>query len=318
MLKKIFTFITLVIVLILLISVFFISPVSKSNPSKIAITIEKGEGVTRIAEKLKQASLIKSVIFFKILVKISGQASNLKAGDYLISPSDSLFNILSELNSGRSQDVKVTIIEGVRREEIAEIFRNVFGDQFKKEFLGLTLQSEGRLFPDTYLIKKDASPNEVFQLLTNNFENKYSQSEKIKTTKLSKNETINLASLVEREAKLDSDRPIIAGIIYKRYLNDWPLEVDATVQYILGYIPEERSWWKKSLSFDELAIESPFNTRKNTGFPPHPICNPGLSSLMAASNPILTDYWFYLSDSKGTTHYAKTLEEHQVNVEKYL
>ena len=128
-----------------------------------------------------------------------------------------------------------------------------------------------------------------------------------------------LASLVEREARQSSTREKVAGIILKRYLADWPLQIDATVQYVLGYQPNEKSWWKKELSEEDLKIDSPFNTYINKGLPPDPICNPSLSSIKAVINADEnTPYWYYLTDNQGVMHYAITLEEHQNNINKYL
>jgi UPF0755 protein len=131
-------------------------------------------------------------------------------------------------------------------------------------------------------------------------------------------QTITLASLVEREGRTDADRPMIAGILLNRLHQKMPLQVDATLQYALGYQPFEKSWWKKELTDDDKKINSAYNTYANPGLPPGPIANPGLASIKAAIYPTATDYLYYLHDSTGAIHYAKTVEEHNANVRKYL
>ena len=124
--------------------------------------------------------------------------------------------------------------------------------------------------------------------------------------------------MVEREAKLDKDRPYVAGIITKRFRNNWMLQIDATVQYALGYQSAEDDWWKQNLTIADLAIDSPYNTYKRYGLPPTPICNPSLSSLKAVANQVITKYWYYISDRNGNMHYAETIVEHNQNISKYL
>ena len=129
---------------------------------------------------------------------------------------------------------------------------------------------------------------------------------------------IILASIVEREAKHDQDRSVVAGILKKRYQKGWPLEADATIQYALGYDEIEKTWWRKKLSTEDLQIDSSYNTRINPGLPPTPICNPGLAAINAVITPKETSYWYYISDQKNNMHYATTLDAHNQNIEKYL
>ena len=159
--------------------------------------------------------------------------------------------------------------------------------------------------------------------MKNNFDKKYSTLTK---TVLPQNNVVNLASIVEREARLPDDRPVVAGILLKRLENDWPLEVDATLQYAMATRKMENGKWKtgsfdfwpKEITADDLELDSPYNTRKYKGLPPTPICNPGLSAIEAVIRPTETEYWFYLSDKEGKMHYAKTIEEHNLNISRYL
>ena len=136
---------------------------------------------------------------------------------------------------------------------------------------------------------------------------------------MTEKEVLILASLVEKEARHDEDRQKVASIILKRLKNDIKLQIDATVQYALGYQSEEKTWWKKNLTQEDLDIDSPYNTYKNEGLPPGPIANPGLASIEAVINADAnTSYLYYISDKNGNMHYARTLEEHQANIDKYL
>jgi UPF0755 protein len=161
----------------------------------------------------------------------------------------------------------------------------------------------------------------VLSIINNNFKNKFNEDlhSQAVNKKLTEKEVLILASLVEREARQPATRQKVASILLKRYLEGMPLQVDATVQYVLGYQPAEKSWWKKELTFDDLKIASPYNTYVNEGLPPGPICNPSLSSIEAVINADPnTPYWYYLTDKNGVMHYAVTLEEHQNNINKYL
>lgn len=174
---------------------------------------------------------------------------------------------------------------------------------------------EGYLFPDTYFVSQETTAEELVKMMRENFEKKVGQPN---LSGITFAQVVNIASIVEREALLVEDKPIVAGILIKRFLNGWPLQADATVQYALGYQSDEGSWWKKHLTEEDLEIDSPYNTYKNPGLPPAPVCNPGLDSLEAAINPTETDYWYYVSDSEGRMRFARTNEEHNENTLKYV
>jgi len=168
-------------------------------------------------------------------------------------------------------------------------------------------------------VPKNASSDVVLTIIKNNQKFVKAFQNIKKQTKLTEKQALILASLVEREARQPSTREKIAGIILKRYLANWPLDLDASLQYILGYQANEKSWWKKSITDEDKNIDSPFNTYKNKGLPPEPVCSPSLSSLEAVINADpSTPYWFYLTDNNGVMHYAVTLEEHEANIQKYL
>ncbi len=318
--KKIFI---VAILFILLVGGFFLYfkegtlPVNSRNKKPTIFVIKKGERVSQIAKNLEGADLIRNKIVFYLVVKQLGIESKLQAGDFRLSSSMDVYAIARTLTKG-TLDVWITLVEGLRKEEIAHLFSTNVGFP-ESEFLKFV--QEGYLFPDTYLIPKDATVNMAIKILTDNFNKKYTKDLKNKAQEngLTDEQVLIFASLVEREARHDNDRKLVASIIYKRYKNDWPLQIDATIQYALGYQPIEKTWWKKNLTADDLAIESPYNTYKNVGLPPTPIGNPGLSSIKAVINAdVGTPFWYYISDKNGAMHYAKTLEEHNANIAQYL
>lgn len=315
--------ITVFILIIILISGFFIYfqegvlPVNSKNTASKIFVIQKGERVSQIAKNLERDELIRNKIVFYLVVKRLGIENTLQAGDFRLSSSMNVYEIARSLTKG-TLDVWITIVEGLRKEQIAHLFSIELGFP-ESEFLKSA--REGFLFPDTYLIPKEATIEAVIKILNDNFNKKYTQELRNQAIKknLSDDQIITIASLVEREAKFDNDRKLVAAIIYKRFKNDWPLQIDATIQYALGYQPIEKTWWKKALSADDLQIESPYNTYKNPGLPPAPIGNPGLASIKAVvSADESTPYWYYLSDKNGVMHYATTIEEHNKNIARYL
>jgi len=273
-----------------------------------------------IAQNLEEEGLVRSSLAFQFIAAKLGISRQIQAGDFRLNPGMSLEEIAQELTLG-TLDRWITLIEGWRREQMAaEIAAELEGEKSlfnQVEFLNLTKNLEGKLFPDTYLIPKEVDAQKVVNYLTANFDKK--------TKDLNVNQqTLILASIVEREAKFAEDRPIVAGILLNRLNSGMPLQADATVQYAIATkrcslgVNSCDKWWPKSLTKEDLRINSPYNTYLYTGLPPAPICNPGMASIKASLNPQKTDYWFYLSGEEGQTHYAKTFEEHNANIERYL
>lgn len=292
-------------------------PYNKNDKSTKIFVIKRGETLTSIINNLEKENLIRSRIVFRIIIEQKGLAKKIQAGDFRLSPSMSAYEIADNLIHG-TIDKWLTIIEGLRKEEIAEIVSKEFNIS-QIEFN--TIAKEGFLFPDTYLIPKDADAKMIVDILNKNFQRKVNKDIIFLANKkgFSEKELITLASIVEREAKYKDDKVKVASVLIKRLKNDWPLQVDATIQYVLGYQIKEKTWWKKYLTIDDLEIDSPFNSYKNKGLPPTPICNPGLDSILAVINADENiPYWYYLSDKFGKMHYSKSLEEHQLNIKKYL
>ncbi|MFH1827461.1 MAG: endolytic transglycosylase MltG [bacterium] len=291
--------------------------VDKTNKDSQIFVVEIGEGTKSVAKKLSQENLIRSrIVFYTILYQLKIQ-NKVQAGDYRLSPSMSAYDIAQELTHG-TLDRWITIIEGWRKEEIADKVATEFNIPASEI---INSAKEGYLFPDTYLIPKDATAGAFISILENNFNNRFDAQLKVKIGKLglTEHDAITLASMIEREAKFDNDRQQVANVLLKRYKEGIPFQIDATVQYALGYQSDQKTWWKNGLTFEDLKVNSPYNTYLNPGFPPNPISNPGLSSLKAVANANPnTPYLFYVSDSNGKLHFSRTLKEHNANINKYL
>jgi len=287
-----------------------LSPISPQTTTPQVFVIPKGQSIDKIGKRLQAEKLIRSAAVFKIYVTSKGLATKIQAGDFRLNPSMSLTQIADNLTRG-TLDVWVTLLEGWRREEMAEKLAQAGFD--KTEFLAATKGSEGYLFPDTYLIPPTSSGSAVASQLKNTFSKKVDLRDN--QSGLSDEQVIVLASILEREVRTKKDRPLIAGILIKRFQNNWPLQADATVQYIIG---NEKNWWPQNITKAHLKINSPYNTYKHPGLPPAPISNPGLASIEAALRPESSSYWFYISDLDGAIHYANTIEEHNANIATYL
>lgn len=281
------------------------SPASSDSTQTKIFVIRKGESVRQIAERLSKEELIRSPVAFFLLVKQKNLAKKIQAGDFRLSPAMSAGEIAEELTHG-TLDVWVTIPEGWRNGQIAmELARKV--NIPEAEFLALA--REGYMFPDTYLVPKEASTTAIIAIFEKNFANKVKKA-------WATDDVVTLASIVEREAKFDEDRPLVAGVLSNRLRSNMPLQADATLQYIKGHDETTGTWWPQVNPADK-DIDSRYNTYKYPGLPPGPIANPGLASIAAVASPAETDYFYYISEPDGTMHYAKTLEEHNENIRKY-
>lgn len=327
--KQRFQLIAIIFILLILAPValnkyydYSLKPVSSQKNEKIFV-VKPDEPFTKIASGLKEQNLIKNSFAFKLLVSQMGISKNIQAGDFRLSGDMGAKEIATLLTHG-AIDVWITFPEGQRIEQqAAKIEEKLkFGQnkdyQFdKKEYIKLS--EEGYMFPDTYLIAKDASSVQIAKKLRDTFTTKV-ESEFLKNnqTFLSSKEVVTLASIIEREAKNDAERAKIAGVLMNRLNNNLPLQVDATVQYARGYDSSKNTWWPEISTSDYHDVKSPYNTYLFPGLPPGPICNPGIASIKAALSPEKNDYYYYLHDSRGNIHFAKTIDEHNDNIRKFL
>jgi len=318
-------FVALTILVIAFFGWFFVStrPVTNTPTTASEFEIKSGWGIDRIGQELSNAKLIRSRAAFKITVVTFGISSKVQAGFFRLSPNMSITDIANSLTHASTKTVRVTIPEGLRRQEIALIFDTAFksveGKTFSTtEFISQTADKEGRLFPDTYDFDPKASASAVIDRLVGRYQSILSEANVSTASQL---KVTILASLLEREAATAEEMPEVAGVIENRLAASWPLQIDATVQYALSNTRCKKldcDWWPKSLTKADLQVNSPYNTYQNQGLPPKPISNPGKAALMAAASPQKTPAWFYLHDTKGIIHFANTIEQHNQNVCTYL
>jgi UPF0755 protein len=300
------------------------TPNSESS-DKVIVTIDEGQAVDSIINELIERNVIKEnwKNYIKIYLRLNDLGSEIQAGTYSIPRNLNIKEIVRTLQHSESQDIWITIPEGLRKDEIADILVDDFSQyesiEFSKnDFLALTTDSafikqynlpedvsnlEGYIFPDKYAFSIESTTESVLKKLVDNFVAKVGIEDSY--------EDIILASLVEREGYNSSDRAIIADILKRRLEEGWLLQVDATLLYPVKD-------WKYTITEADKDKDSPYNTYKYPGLPPTPICNPGLESINAVRNPQSNNYYYYIHEDDGTAHYSETLSEHEQNVNKYL
>ncbi|MEX1051891.1 MAG: endolytic transglycosylase MltG [Patescibacteria group bacterium] len=276
---------------------------AKDKDDGVAKELVVVSGMTRadIAKQLSEDSLIKSQFAFFLYLKMI--QANVLPGTYEISSSDSASAIADNLARAKFKTAKITIIEGWRVEDIETYLLDEKKLTGTAGFAAKAAVFEGYLFPDTYEVQIEITADELIELMRENFIERTSE---LAVTP----ETINLASIIEREAKSDGERAAIAGVYVNRLEIGMNLQADATVQYAKGN-------WKSVSVADYTAVISPYNTYLNAGLPPGPICNPGLASIRAVLEPEDHDYFYYFH-AKGETIFSKTAAEHSAKVRQYF
>lgn len=296
---------------------FLQSPADK-NGKQIAFVVNPRETVSDVAQNLEKKGIIRSALFFKMSAKDAG-LEGINAGDFIISPAMSNNEII-EVFKGDSADVRVTLLEGWRIEEMARELNSKLEIQNSK-FIEAANEYEGYLFPDTYFFHPDVSVETIIETLRANFDRKYSEDlqKRIKAQGLTPEQGVILASIVEREGRSKEVRTNVASILLKRFKMGMKLDADATVQYAKDSQKLKNGnlekFWQPVLIADYQGVVSPYNTYTNNGFPPGPIANPSLMSLEAVANANPeTPYLYYYHDLAGNSYYARTLDEHNANV----
>ncbi len=311
----------ILLVLLGLVCFFYWSNLQPLGGSKEkTFVVNQGESTRTIAQRLESQGLIRNKYVFLAFLRLTNQHGRLQAGSFKLSSRYSVAEIIKVLQSGMV-DTWVTFLEGWRKEQFAQKLEQETGLS-ASDFLHLPQVQEGYLFPDSYLFPVDYSVEKAANKLTNTFNQKW-QGLDLSPTNLSQNEIITFASLVEREANSEEGRRIIAGILIKRWQSDWPLQVDATVQYLkatsqCSVSDDQCNWWPKVTKQDLDSFDSPYNTYKYKGLPPTPICNPSLDAIQAVVSPRKTNYWYYLTGKDGKMYYSQELEEHNQKVQRYL
>jgi len=267
---------------------------------------------------LEREGLIRRAWIFIHLAKRQGKAASLQAGQYELSPHLTPQEILDRLTAGEVAVRWITFPEGFTLRQMAERWEQEgFGpaaeylrwateraSEFGVKGLPVGQTLEGYLFPDTYRLPVGASARDLIALQVKRFEEVYADLVKTAQPRLSRHEIVALASLVEREARTERDRPLIAGVLYNRLERHWRLECDASVLYALGE-------HKSRVLYRDLRVDSPYNTYRYAGLPPGPIANPGRASLAAALHPAKTEALYYVARPDGSHVFSRTLAEHR-------
>lgn len=295
----------------------------------VPVTIPSGSGTERIAEILQENDLISSVWVFKLRTKSEGLEGKYQAGQYFLSPGMNMLEIMDTLLSGKADTLRFTVPEGydIRRvtEKLAaeglvdaevftgEIESGAFDYWFLEDAPAGPDRLEGFLFPETYEIFAMADEHDIIDKMLYQFSKVFTDEYKARADELgmSVREVVTLASIIEREALIQKDRPVIASVFYNRLGIDMPLQSCATVQYILG---EQ----KPVLSIEDTRIESPYNTYLYTGLPPGPIASPGADSIKAALYPEDTAYLFFLAKGDGSHAFSETYEQFLRDKARYI
>ncbi len=312
-----------------------------THGGSVAFSVEPGETATTIANRLQEQGLISDSQLFRLYMRYAGVDAKLEAGQFALSPSLNMIEIAERLQRARAEESVVTIPEGLRAEEIAELLTAqgaLDGERFLElvragdpaaaglgayDFLddrppGTTL--EGFLFPDTYRLLVPAEPEDLLARMLDNFDRQVTPEmrQTARAAGRSLHEVVTLASIVEREAVLAEEGPVIADVYLNRMEKGMFLRADPTVQYAMGYQPDRGQWWKTPVQLDEYeTVDSPYNTYLYPHLPPGPICSPGVSAIQAAIYPADTKFLYFMATGDGGHAFAETWEEHEANVTRY-
>jgi len=275
--------------------------------------ISKGTSGQQVIDRLKEEGFIRNPRAFEVILKHYYPEGQIQAGGYFISKRMSAFKLVEILTLYPAQKW-VTMPEGQRKEEIAEVLQKKLNwTSLQKEDFLLNCQ-EGYLFPDTYLLDLDYSVQNTTKRLEDQFKKEFQKITATGLNNLSKQDIVILASLVQREAAGEKEMPLVAGILLNRLREGMKLDVDATLQYYLG---KPGDWWPKIIPQDR-EINSSYNTYLKAGLPPGPICNSGRAAMMAVLFPQETDFLYYIHNGEGKIFCAETYSKHLQNIERYL
>lgn len=307
-------------------ALYFVPNTFAQDDGTQVVVIEKGQTGTEIADMLFERGLIRSTQGFKLWLYLSGTNDKLQTGHYQIPNKVTVRELISLLQEGHVESIRVTIPEGYTVGDIAIVLEK---NQIMKakDFLAeaktyvpypymkgtkpATYPVEGFLFPSTYEIPVGATPRDVIQMMADEM-NRYltpAVKKQIQAQHMSIHDFVTLASIVERESLFDADRPTIAGVFKKRLAHGIPLQSDATISYVLGYA-------KENVTIGDTQLQSPYNTYVSKGLPPGPISNPGKKALDAVLHSENTDYLYFVADKEGHNHFSKSYEEHLAAVNK--
>ncbi|NWJ95294.1 MAG: endolytic transglycosylase MltG [Chloroflexi bacterium] len=340
-LKVLFGLVMVSIVVIVGVGIYFFFELGARPSVKediVPFRINAGESFSTIADNLQKKDLIRNTFIFRVRARMLNAEQKVQAGDFSLRRNMTVDEVLEGLSKARLNNRDVTIIEGLRLEQIANTYAQKGWD--KNKFIAAVTQEdwqfgflndkppgasvEGFLFPDTYKIPASFDEKQIVEMMLTRFGDQYNATLRQKARDgPGIYKVVTVASIVEREAAKEDERPVIASVFYNRLVKNMPLQTDPTVQWARDTRDAQKDssfskWWQVP-SKEDLLIDSPYNTYKVNGLPPGPICNPGLAALQAATEPFSTDYLYFVAtgDRDRSHAFAKTFEEHQANIKKY-
>lgn len=304
------------------------------DDTPVTFVVESGESAATIAARLEELGLVTDGELFRMFIRYHQIDANLEAGEYVLRPNMTMAEIAETLQHARIEEVAVTIPEGWRAEQIAQMLakENIVDSD---EFLALVRGGkfdysllrdrpgesslEGFLFPETYRIPVQAEAEDLIERMLFTLEERFTPEMRQLAAEqgMTIYEVITLASIVEREAVMAEEQPIIASVFLNRLKQDMYLRADPTIQYAKGYDATTGQWWAPVTPEDWEGVDSPYSTYLYPGLPPGPICSPGLSAIQAVLEPADTEYLFFLAKGDGSHAFATTYEEHLQNQELY-
>lgn len=306
-----------------------------NDPTPKTFVVRPGDSVNQISQNLQNQGLVRDAELFRLYVRYSSLDQNIQTGTFQLRANMDIPQLARSLQRGAAQETQITIPEGKRIEEIADLLKDQLGSNYSPdEFLRLARRAnfsyaflrdlpsgaslEGYLFPDTYRLPENPSAQDVILRMLDNYGSKIAPLiEQNKPKNLTARQVLTLASIVEREAVVANERSTIASVYFNRMKIGMALQADPTTQYALGYDPKQKTWWR-ILTLDDLKYADPagYNTYVNPELPPGPIANPGLASIQAVLQPAQTRFLFFVAscNKDGTHKFAATFEEQRRNL----
>jgi UPF0755 protein len=291
--------------------IFYLSLPPQKEIDRYSFVVEEGQAIRTISDNLKNQNLIKSKTLFNILNRLTND--KIIAGDYLFEEKENVFTIVRRLSQGdyKYPVYTITFPEGMTVRDIAERISFYIPNFDAEQFIFLATPNEGFLFPDTYRIPESIKPEQLVVMMENNFYRQITKIDSlIKNSKYTLKQIIIMASIIEKEATADT-RQEVGNILWKRFEEDFPLQVDAPFVYTVGR-------GSFDITRDDLASEDPYNTYRFVGLIPTPIANPGIESIKAAANPVPTENFYFLTGRDGEMYFAKDFEGHKLNRRNHL
>ena len=291
------------------------------------VDIPQGAGSRAIGERLVAGGVIRDLSTYRVAVWMSGQGRHLKAGEYRFDHATTPLEVIDKLARGDVYVINLTFPEGLTVADMAKIFEShglgpasAFVEaashaELVRDLDPATKDLEGYLFPETYAMPRKSDATKLVRLMVSRFEHVFTPvlREAAAARQLSVRQAVTLASIVEKETARADERPVVAGVYVNRVRIGMPLQCDPTVIYALM----REGKYAGNLRRDDLAFDSPYNTYRYPGLPPGPIASPGKTSLEAVARPADADYLYFVSRNDGSHVFARTLEEHNRNVQKY-